>query len=553
VTARLASDPAAFEREDLPAPVVSLRGVSKTFAGTRALRHVDLDFYPGEIHAVCGENGSGKSTMIKILSGVYRADSGGTISLSGEEFEADRITPALAHRQGLRVVHQDLAVFPELTVAENLAVDGGFVTGLGGRIRWRRQHREAAALIRAFNIPATPTSRLAELSLAAQTEVAIARSLRDQSVRGRGLLILDEPTAALPAHEVETLLRALRDLATAGQSILYVSHRLDEVLGLADCVTVLRDGGLVGTFATADLDESRLIDLMLGRAVSKALEYRPVNAGGPPLLEVENLSVGGLRNVSFSVAAGEMLGIAGIMGSGRSTLLRAIFGETKPSSGRFLLEGKPVMLDSPKNAMQAGVAMVPEHRLRDAVFADHSVDMNMSISVIGKYWRRLVVAQRRLRRDCDQLISEYAVKVPNGRSVMSSLSGGNQQKVVIARWLRTSPRLILLDEPTQGVDVGARAEIYNTLRTAARQGSAAILVASDFKELAQVVDRAIVLRNGRIVAELGPGDMSAHRLAQLSHVDDVPAGDKDRRQGASPATAVKGGGPSRWQSDQTRL
>jgi ribose transport system ATP-binding protein len=541
VTARLASDPAAFQREDLPAPVVSLRGVSKTFAGTRALRHIDLDFYPGEIHAVCGENGSGKSTMIKILSGVYRADSGGTISLSGEEFEADRITPALAHRQGLRVVHQDLAVFPELTVAENLAVDGGFVTGLGGRIRWRRQHREAAALIRAFNIPATPTSRLAALSLAAQTEVAIARSLRDQSVRGRGLLILDEPTAALPAHEVEALLRALRDLAAAGQSILYVSHRLDEVLGLADCVTVLRDGELVGTFAAADLDESRLIDLMLGRAVSKALEHRPVSTGGPPLLEVENLSVGGLKNVSFSVAAGEMLGIAGIMGSGRSTLLRAIFGEAKPSSGRFLLEGKPVVLDSPKNAMLAGVAMVPEHRLRDAVFADHSVDMNMSISVIGKYWRRLVVAQRRLRRDCDQLISEYAVKVPNGRSVMSSLSGGNQQKVVIARWLRTSPRLILLDEPTQGVDVGARAEIYNTLRTAARQGSAAILVASDFKELAQVVDRAIVLRNGRIVAELGPGDMSAHRLAQLSHVDDVPAGDRDRRRGASPATAVEGG------------
>jgi ribose transport system ATP-binding protein len=541
VTARLASDPAAFQREDVPAPVVTLRGVSKTFAGTRALRHVDLDFYPGEIHAVCGENGSGKSTMIKILSGVYRADSGGTISLSGEEFEADRITPALAHRQGLRVVHQDLAVFPELTVAENLAVDGGFVTGLGGRIRWRRQHREAAALIRAFNIPATPTSRLAELSLAAQTEVAIARSLRDQSVRGRGLLILDEPTAALPAHEVETLLRVLRDLATAGQSILYVSHRLDEVLGLADRVTVLRDGELVGTFAAADLDESRLIDLMLGRAVSKALEHRPVKAGGPPLLEVENLSVGGLKNVSFSVAAGEILGIAGIMGSGRSTLLRAIFGEAKPDSGRFLLDGKQVVMDSPKHAMQAGVAMVPEHRLRDAVFADHSVDMNMSIGVIGKYWRRLVVAQRRLRRDCDQLISEYTVKVPNGRSVMSSLSGGNQQKVVIARWLRTSPRLILLDEPTQGVDVGARAEIYNTLRTAARRGSAAILVASDFKELTQAVDRAIVLRNGQIVAELGPVDMSAHRLAQLSHVDDVPPGDKGGRQSASPAVAVEEG------------
>jgi ribose transport system ATP-binding protein len=509
-----------------------LRSITKTFAGTRALRHIDLDFYPGEIHAVCGENGSGKSTMIKILSGVYQADSGGTISLSGEECEADRITPGLAHRRGVRVVHQDLAVFPELTVAENLAIDGGFATGFGGRIRWRQQHRDAAALIRSFNIPAKPTSRLADLSLAARTEVAIARSLRDQSVRGRGLLILDEPTAALPVHEVDALLTALRDLAAAGQSILYVSHRLDEVLDLADRVTVLRDGELVGTFPAADLDEPRLVDLMLGRAVSKALERQPVTATGPTLFRVEDLSVGRLRNVSFSVAAGEMLGIAGVLGSGRSTLLRAIFGVVRPSSGRFLLDGKPTILDSPQKAMQTGVAMVPEHRLRDAAFTDQSVDMNLSIGVIGRYWQRLVVAQRRLRRDSDQLISEYRVKVPDGRAVMNSLSGGNQQKVVIARWLRRNPRLILLDEPTQGVDVGARTEIYNALRTATQQGSAAILVASDLKELAQVVDRAIVLRNGQIVAELGPDDMSAHRLARLSHADDVLTRDMGRRRRA---------------------
>lgn len=532
MTAPLASHATASEPEGSGAPVACLRGVTKTFAGTRALRHIDLDFYPGEIHAVCGENGSGKSTMIKILSGVYQGDSGGTLSLSGEQCEADRITPALAHRRGVRVVHQDLAVFPELTVAENLAIDGGFATGFGGRIRWRQQHRDAAELIRSFNIRAKPTSRLADLSLAARTQVAIARSLRDQSVRGSGLLILDEPTAALPVHEVDALLTALRDLAAAGQSILYVSHRLDEVLDLADHVTVLRDGELVGTFSASDLDESRLVDLMLGRAVAKALEHRPVTASGPALFKVEDLSAGRLKNVSFSVAAGEMLGIAGLLGSGRSTLLRAIFGAVRPSSGRFVLDGKPALLDSPKTAMRAGVAMVPEHRLRDAAFADQSVDMNLSISVIDRYWQRLVVAQRRLRRDSDQLISEYRVKVPSGRSVMNSLSGGNQQKVVVARWLRRNPRLILLDEPTQGVDVGARTEIYNALRVATRQGSAAILVASDLKELAQVVDRAIVLRNGQIVAELGPDEMSAHRLAQLSHADDVPARDMARRRRA---------------------
>jgi ribose transport system ATP-binding protein len=257
---------------------------------------------------------------------------------------------------------------------------------------------------------------------------------------------------------------------------------------------------------------------------------------------VQNLSVGRLKDVSFSVAAGEMLGIAGVMGSGRSTLLRSIFGGVPVDSGHFIMDGQPAALTSPRNAMSAGVAMVPEHRLRDAAFADHSVDMNMSISVIGKYWQRLLVAQRRLRRDSDQLISEYRVKVPSGRSLMNSLSGGNQQKVVIARWLRRNPRLILLDEPTQGVDVGAKAEIYNTLRTATQQGSAAILVASDFKELAQVVDRAIVLRNGKIVAELGPDELTAHRLAQLSHADDRLTRDAGkRRRVESSAVAVDEG------------
>lgn len=541
----VASEGSRLTRDPSLLPVVSLRGVTKTFAGTRALRHVDLDFFPGEIHAVCGENGSGKSTMIKILTGVYQADSGGTISLNGEELEADRITPVLAHRQGVRVVHQDLAVFPELTVGENLAIDGGFKTGWGGRIHWRRQNDAALELIRAFGIPAEPKTPLAALSLAARTEVAIARSLRDQFERGKGLLILDEPTAALPVREVDSLLNSLRDLANKGQSVLYVSHRLDEVLNLADYVSVLRDGELVGTFRTDEMDEARLIDLMLGRAVHEALMREPVSVTGKPIFELENISVGRLRNVSLAVRPGEMLGIAGVMGSGRSTLLKSIFGVTAPHSGSFVMDGMPILLASPKAAMKAGVAMVPEHRLRDAAFRDETVDVNLSISVIRSYWRRLVLAERPLRRDSDQLISEFRVKVPSGRSLMSSLSGGNQQKVVVARWLRRKPKLILLDEPTQGVDVGARAEIYNILRRATAEGAAAILVVSDFQELAQVVDRAIVLRNGRVVAELGPHELSAHRLARLSHGDDSPDGGSQEfgdtvLPGASEAPLMKG-------------
>ncbi|MFC6239280.1 sugar ABC transporter ATP-binding protein [Longivirga aurantiaca] len=523
MTSSTASRSARPVRDDSAVPVVSLRGVTKTFAGTRALRRVDLDFFPGEIHAVCGENGSGKSTMIKILSGVYQGDPGGTVSLNGEEYDADRVTPTVANRQGVRVVHQDLAVFPELTVEENLAIDGGFHTSKLGRIRWRKQHKSAEQLIRDFKIPARPKSTLAELSLAARTEVAIARSLRDMDDRGKGLLILDEPTAALPVKEVDALLASLRDLADSGQSILYVSHRLDEVLALADYVSVLRDGELVGTFPTSELDEAQLVDLMLGRAVHKALEHVPVVPDGDAVFKVENLSVGPLKSVSLEVHAGEMLGIAGVMGSGRSTLLKSIFGVAQPRAGRFVLDGQTMAADSPKSAMGAGIAMVPEHRLRDAAFGNEPVDMNISISVIGKYWRKLVLADKALRQDADQLISEYRVKVPTGRSLMSSLSGGNQQKVVVARWLRRKPRLILLDEPTQGVDVGARAEIYNILRRATQDGAAAVLVASDFQELAQVVDRAIVLRNGRVVAELRGDEITAHRLARLSHADEAPA------------------------------
>ena len=545
MSAPLASGPAVSRPTSLgtPAvtPAVSLRGVTKTFAGTRALRNLDLDFFPGQIHAVCGENGSGKSTVIKILSGVYQADAGGTIRVTDEECAADHVTPGFAQRNGIRVVHQDLAVFPELTVAENLAVDGGFVRGLGGHIRWRQQHREAAELIRAFNIPALPTSRLAELSLAARAEVAIARALRDESVRGRGLLILDEPTAALPVNEVEALLSALRRLAAGGQSILYVSHRLDEVLDLADCVSVLRDGELVGTFAADTLDESQLIDLMLGRAVSKALEFEPAVATGPALLQVHNLSAGRLSDVSFSVAPGEMLGVAGVMGSGRSSLLRAIFGAGGVRAGDFVLDGKPYYPTTPNAAMREGVAMVPENRLRDSAFVDQSVDMNMSISVIGSYWRRMRMARRGIRRDSDELIGVHRVKVPSGRSLMSSLSGGNQQKVILARWLRRRPRLMLLDEPTQGVDVGARAEIWKALRTATEQGAAAIVVCSDFQELAQVVDRAIVLRNGRVVADLSADEINAHRLAQLSHADELAARDSGRRRrGDASATTHEG-------------
>jgi len=501
-------------------PVVAVRSLSKTFAGTRALQGVDIDFRPGEIHALCGGNGSGKSTLIKILCGVYHGDSGGEIRAGGDVIGSDRTTPATAHRAGVRVVHQDLAVFPELTVAENLALASGFETGVGGRIKWREQRKLAQQAIETFHIPARPSTPLTELSLAARTEVAIARALRDHGEGHGGLLILDEPTAALPVHEVASLLASLRRLAARGQSILYVSHRLDEVLDLADRVSVLKDGRLVGTRAAADLDKSGLIELMLGRTVDDALRQEAPAVSGPELLDVDNLAVGALQDVSFSARAGEVVGIAGLMGSGRSSLLRAMFGDLTPRAGSVRFEGRPMDFKHPKDAIAAGVIMVPENRIRDAAFLDQALSMNVSISVIRSYWRRLFMSNGSIAADSDDLVTAYGVKAPSSSVPMGSLSGGNQQKVVMARWLRREPRLLLLDEPTQGVDVGARADIYRIVRQATESGSLAIVVASDFEELAAVADRVLVLRHGRIVAEVTGSDLTAQRLSELSYAND---------------------------------
>lgn len=502
------------------APVVSVRALSKTFAGTRALQRVDIDFLPGEVHAVCGGNGSGKSTLIKILCGVYQGDEGGEIRVGDVRIDSDKTAAGAAHAAGIRVVHQDLGVFPDLTVAENLALGAGFETGLGGRVRWREQRRQAAASIRAFNIPASPGTRLSELSLAARTEVAIARALRDQGDNAGGLLILDEPTAALPVEEVATLLRALRRLAARGQSILYVSHRLDEVLDLADRVSVLKDGRLVGTSPAADLDESSLISLMLGRTLVEGRQEQTSPPAAEAVLEVRNLAVGALQDVSLEARGGEVLGIAGLMGSGRSSLLRAIFGDIRPRAGEVRILDRPAAFSHPVEAMERGVAMVPEHRIRDGAFLDQSVDMNFAISVIRSYWRCGRVRNSAIVRDSDGLVSRLGVKARSGRDTMSSLSGGNQQKVVLGRWLRREPRLLLLDEPTQGVDVGARADIYRQVREATSAGAAAVVVASDLEELAAVADRVLVLRHGRVVAEVRGAELTAHRLSELSCADD---------------------------------
>jgi ribose transport system ATP-binding protein len=497
---------------------VSVRNLSKTFPGTVALRGVDLEVRAGEIHALVGGNGSGKSTLIKILTGVYQGDPGGELQVGESITAADHSTPELARDAGVHVVHQDLGVFPDLSVLENMALGHGYPTGLGSRVRWSELRERTRRLIERFEIDAEPSTPLSALSHATRTQIAVARALQDEDdASARGVLILDEPTSALPAHEVELLLRMLRRYAAKGQAILYVSHRLDEVLDISDRITVLRDGTKVGTFAAADMDEDRLIEVIVGRQVDRVFPPMPEVTDDTVVLEMRRLCAGPVRDVDLRVARGEVVGIAGLLGSGRTELLRAIFGDLSIDSGEMLVDGRAVRPRSTRDAMDAGVAYVPENRGADAAFLDLPVYANMMMASISEYWSGGRMADRRMRAEARKLMAEFLVKAPSEDALLSTLSGGNQQKVVLARWLRRGPRLLLLDEPTQGVDVGARAEIYALVRRAVADGASAIVVASDFEELAHVCDRALILQSGRVTGEVARPHLTAERLTQMAY------------------------------------
>jgi ribose transport system ATP-binding protein len=492
---------------------IEVTNLSKTFPGTKALDGVDIDIRAGEIHALLGGNGSGKSTLIKILCGVYQGDPGGTLRVGEQEIEVDATTPEFARSVGIHVVHQDLGVFLDLSVTENIALGHGYPVTAGMQVRWSGLRRRAAALLERFEIDASPDTRLRDLSQSARTQVAIARALQDDD--SGGLLVLDEPTSSLPAHEVELLLGTLRRYAARGQSILYVSHRLDEVLSIADRITVLRDGRKVATLEAAGLGEDRLIEEIVGRQIDRVFPSMPeVDETKDSRVRVRDLSAGPLREMSFEVAPGEVVGLAGLLGSGRTELLQAIFGVLPIEEGEVRLDGDQIHLRRPADAMAAGIAFVPENRAEDAAMIEMSVDANISAATVRDYWswRRPWIAKRQMRRDTRASMDEFLVKAASEEALLSTLSGGNQQKVILARWLRRHPRLLLLDEPTQGVDVGARAEIYGLVRDAVADGAAALIVASDFEELAHVCDRVLVLSGGRITGEVAPPNLNADYL-----------------------------------------
>jgi ribose transport system ATP-binding protein len=423
-------------------------------------------------------------------------------------------------------------VFPTLTVAENIALGRGFETDRASRIRWHDQRQRAKGLIERFCIRASPDIPVGALRPVDRTLVAIARALQDQEDDCDGVLVLDEPTASLPGPEVQRLLETLGRYAAAGQTIVYVTHRLDEVLQASHRVSALRDGRHVGTMDTEGMDEEAIVSLMLGRRLQRPSPSDPAPSHGQAadvarattLLSVRNATCDSVASASFDLARGEILGIAGLIGSGAAEVLRMLFGVLPMTAGEVLLEGNSYRPAGPRAAIAAGVAYVPPDRATEANFHAMSVRANVSAGGVRRYFRGLRLRHDMERADVRGSIDRFMIRTLSGEQSLATLSGGNQQKVVLARWLRDKPRLVLLDEPTQGVDVHARDEIHGLLRRAAHAGTSIIAVSSDFDELARRCDRVLVMLRGRVVGEVRPPSLNSHRLTELAHFAPEAAG-----------------------------
>lgn len=487
--------------EDEPA-AIRIKSLSKTFPGQVALSKVNLEVRFGEVHALVGENGSGKSTLIKCLSGYHQPDPGSQISLGGSPAAHSGTPGALAF------VHQDIGIVPTITVAENIALGRGYVTAHGVHIRWKRQVEAARrALARVGRSDISPGAVASSLSPAAQSIVAVARALDSLRSAG-GAIVMDEPTASLPEADVTALFIALRQAATQGVGVLFVSHRLSEVFAVADRVTVLREGQIAGTFATAQLDERRLAELMLGRALGELYPQSPGSSGDDIVLQVSGLSGDRVRDVSLRVRRGEVVGVAGLLGSGRSELLRLVFGAQRATSGSVRIGGAVLPHLEPARAIKAGLAYVPPDRLASALLPQMTVAENITLCTLPRFGRlRLRLSDE--ARHVDSVIGQFGIKPPLSSRLAAHFSGGNQQKMILARAVATGPAVLLLDEPTQGVDIGAKAEIHRIIEElAVARGTAMLIVSSELEDLVGLCHRVLVLRHGRQVAELRQPQMT---------------------------------------------
>jgi ribose transport system ATP-binding protein len=488
--------------------LLEVRRLSKSFPGVRALKGVSLSLARGEVLAVIGENGAGKSTLMKILAGVQRADSG-EVLLDGRPVEIGSVHDALAH--GIALIHQELNLADNLDVAANIFL--GREKLRGGLIDTKWLRREARQYLEAVGLEVDPATLVSTQTIGHQQLVEIAKAL---SVNAR-VLIMDEPTSSLSSHEAENLFKVIHDLRTRGVSIIYISHRLGEVRQLADRVTVLRDGENAGELARAEIEHARMVKLMVGRDLSQFYPHEP-HAAGDLVLEVSGLRTPAhaRESLSFRLRAGEIVGLAGLVGAGRTELLTTLFGVTPAVGGTLRVAGREVAPQSPREAIAAGLALVPEDRKKQGVILEMAVRANVSLATLRRDQRYGWLNRRRDAEISAEMIRSLQIKTPHDRQIVQFLSGGNQQKVVLGKWLALRPRVLLLDEPTRGIDVGAKQEIYRLMEELARQGVAIFFVSSEMEEILGMSDRVLVMHEGGLAGELTRSELSEEAVMHLA-------------------------------------
>ncbi len=487
--------------------ILSVKNLTKVYPGVVALNQVSIDFKKGEIHALCGENGAGKSTFIKSVAGAI-APTEGTITIEGETYHA--LTPAQSRGHGLEVIYQEFNLVPDMTIAENIF--------LGSKIsdkKWvdyKAMYEKTKMLFSDFGMDIDPLTEVKELSPAMQQLVEILKAV-SKNVK---ILVMDEPTAPLTVSEVEIMYGIVERLKSRGVTIIYISHRLEEVFRLTDRVTVLKDGCYVDTVKTSSTDRSSLIRMMVGHEVENVFEEEKHSVSDEVILKVDHLSGNGVKNVSFELHKGEILGFAGLVGCGRTEIMQVLYGAAKRESGEIILDGKKLSIHSPQDALAAGIGMIPEDRKRHGVFLGQSLRWNISISVLKKISRGIVVDTGKEMKMAEDYRKTLDIRTPSMEQMAGNLSGGNQQKVVLAKTLAVGTKIIIFDEPTRGIDVGAKAEIYKLMNRLVKEGHSIIMISSEMDELIGMSDRLVVLCEGEMMGVLEKKEMEKMRILDLA-------------------------------------
>lgn len=491
MTANIETD---FAHPSTVIPVLEMQGITKRFHGVSALQNVNLTIYPGEVHALMGENGAGKSTLMKILAGAYIADEG-EIRINGQPM---KITdPRTARGAGINLIYQELNVAPNLTVTENIFM--GSELQRGQFLDRAGMEHEAQQVLSSLGASFAPNDVVGTLAIAEQQQVEIARALKDKSC----ILVMDEPTAALSDRETEHLFEVIRKLRNDGIAIIYISHRMEEIYALADRISVLRDGQYIGSLTRDEISPQRLVQMMVGRSMQGFYEHQRQTNLGAVVLEARNISDGRkVQPTSFQIHAGEILGLAGLVGAGRTEVSRLIFGADRKVSGEVFLNGKKLEINSPSDAIAAGIGYVPEDRKDQGLFLEMSSRKNIGLNRLKQDAKAGIVNWSSVNKIAAQAVENFHIRLANLEIRALDLSGGNQQKLLLARWLAINPRVLMLDEPTRGVDIGAKSEIYRIISELAAQGVAILMVSSELPEVIGMSDRVLVMREGQLVGEL---------------------------------------------------